>query len=92
MQDRSVIRILEIEESNLLHARHIALRQHWLAQVISCMQGLTTLYEYQGRISEYAKLVAEILPYYNTFNNEPIPGFEEEWIIAMGCCTWLASR
>lgn len=90
MQDRSVIRVLKIEESNLLHARRIALRQHWLAQVICCMQGLTTLYEYQGRIPEYAKLVAEILPYCNTFNNEPIPGCEEEWIVAMGYCIWLA--
>jgi hypothetical protein len=47
--NRGVIVILELEEANLLHARRLARRNQWWRRVISCMQGLDNLYEYQGR-------------------------------------------
>ncbi|MEI7900950.1 MAG: hypothetical protein WCK89_11920, partial [bacterium] len=55
--NRDVIQYLVLEESNLLHARRTA-RRHgwWLSPVISAMQGLRVLYEYQGRLSEWSRL------------------------------------
>ena len=58
--NRDVIEPLALEEANLLHARRLARRHGWWSPVISVMQGLFTLYEYQGRPAEWARLVAEI--------------------------------
>ena len=59
--NRDVIQPLALEEANLLHARRAARRHGWWGRVISAMQGLRVLYEYQGRTAEWARLVAEIV-------------------------------
>ena len=52
-------------------------------RVISCMQGLDNLYEYQGRRAEWATLVEEIRPDFCTATDEPIPGREAEYGFVM---------
>jgi tetratricopeptide (TPR) repeat protein len=82
--DRRVIDLLELEEANLLHARRLARRNQWWVRVISCMQGLLSLYEHQGRMAEWAKLVEEIRPDYCTDDGEPVPGREDDYTFVMG--------
>ncbi len=74
---REVIRLLRIQEANLLHARRLAHRNQWWDRVISCMQGLRALYDHQGRTAEWARLVEEIGPDCFTPLEEPIHGREE---------------
>ena len=54
------------------------------------MQGLRILYEYQGRRSEWARLVAEITPDYCTPDDAPIPGREDQYSLVMGYRVGLA--
>ena len=72
-----------MEEANLLHARRTARRHGWWSRVISAMQGLRRLYDYQGRLSEWSRLVAEITPDYCTPDDAPIPGREEHYTVVM---------
>jgi tetratricopeptide (TPR) repeat protein len=75
-----VIGILTAEESNLLHARHLACRHGWWRRVISAMQGLDTLYDHTGRSVEWAQLVNEILPDFVDPNTDgTLPGREDYW-------------
>lgn len=78
-----VIVLLELEEANLLHARRLARRNQWWSPVVSCMQGLRILYDYQGRMAEWARLVEEIRTDYCTDNDQPIPGLEGEYGVVM---------
>ena len=82
--NRDVIQFLALEEANLLHARRSARRHGWSDSVISGMQGLRILYEYQGRLSEWSRLVAEITPDYCTPDDAPIPGREDQYSPVMG--------
>ena len=81
--NRNVITLLELEEANLLHARRLARRNHWWSSVISCMQGLRSLYQYQGRTAEWARLVEEIRPDYSTDDDQPVSGREDEYSLVM---------
>ena len=82
--NRSVIDLLELEEANLLHARRLAIRHGWSLPVTSCMQGLRSLYEYQTRLAEWARLVEEIKPNFCTTDDEPILGCEEGYGLVLG--------
>lgn len=77
------IDLLELEEANLLHARRLARRYQWWRGVVSGMQGLRVLYEYQGRTAEWARLVGEIVPDYCTADDEPISGREDLYTVVM---------
>lgn len=88
--NRDVIQLLELEEANLLHARRLARRHGWWSLVISAMQGLCNLYEYQGRKTEWARLVAEIVPDYCTEDDEPLPDREDDYSLVMGYRVELA--
>lgn len=83
--NREFIQFLELEESNLLHARRLALRREWWDPVTSAMQGLRSLYEYQGRGAEWARLVAEITSHFcgGEKLDEPVPGRETGWGFVM---------
>ena len=81
--NRQVIQFLVLEEANLLHARRIARRHGWWARVISTMQGLDELYGFQGRLSEWSRLVAEITPEYCTADDAPVPGREDQYSLVM---------
>ncbi|MFZ1218229.1 MAG: CHAT domain-containing protein [Chthoniobacterales bacterium] len=81
--NRGVIAFLELEEPNLLHARRLARRNEWWLPIVSCMQGLNSLYDYQGRMSEWARLVEEIRFDFCTADNEPIPGREDQYSVVM---------
>jgi len=81
--NREVIQYLALEEANLLHARRSARRQGWWDPVISAMQGLQVLYQYQGRSAEWARLVAEITPEFCSPADEPIPGREDQYSLVM---------
>ena len=81
--NRGVINLLALEEANLLHARRLARRNQWWRRVISCMQGLRSLYEYQGRTAEWARLVEEIRPDYCTDDDEAIAGREDDYSLVM---------
>ena len=82
--NRSVIQLLELEEPNLLQARRTSRRHGWWSPVISTMQGLKMLYEYQGRLAEWSRLVDEIVPEYCTVTDEPISGREDDYSLVMG--------
>lgn len=84
------IAMLGLEEANLLHARRVAHQNQWWSAVIACMQGLSCLYQYQGRSVEWVRLVEEIRPNYCTDDDQPIPGREEEYSLVMGYCVRLA--
>lgn len=88
--NRDVIQFLALEEANLLHARRTARRHGWWDRVISAMQGLRVLYEYQGRQSEWSRLVAEITPDYCTPDDAFIPGREDQYSFVMGYRVRLA--
>jgi len=81
--NRGVIQFLALEEANLLHARRTARRHGWWDSVTSAMQGLDELYGYQGRLSEWSRLVAEITPDYCTPDDAPIPGREDRYSLVM---------
>lgn len=81
--DRSFINVLESQEANLLQALRLARRNEWWPRAMACMQGLHCLYEYKGRISEWARLVREVCRDYVTVGHEPIPGRENEYSVAM---------
>jgi tetratricopeptide (TPR) repeat protein len=85
-----LIDFLELEEANLLHARQVARRNQWWSPVISCMQGLGALYERQGRLAEFARLVAEIVPDYCSPDDEPIEGREGAYSVVIGYRVALA--
>ncbi len=81
---RGVIRMLEAEEYNLLHARQLARTHGWWGIVISAMQGLQMLYDVTGRRADWRRLVNEIVPdFVDPRTNAPIPGREEKWDIFM---------
>jgi tetratricopeptide (TPR) repeat protein len=80
---REIIPYLALEEANLLHARRIARDNVWWHRVISAMQALRILYDYQGRTTEWARLVTEIVPDYCTADDAPIPGREDSYGLIM---------
>jgi len=82
--NREVIALLSIEEANLLHARRLARRQGWWHLLLGAMQGLRSLYQYQGRYAEWARLVAEIAADYCTVEDEPVAGREQQYTLVMG--------
>ncbi|MCP4701851.1 MAG: CHAT domain-containing protein [Gammaproteobacteria bacterium] len=78
--NREAITNLQAEEANLLVARKQALQQGWHEAAIKTMQGLRTLYDYQGWRVEWADLVTEILPHFiNPVDDGPLPECEEHW-------------
>lgn len=81
--NRDVIQPLALEEANLLAARRAARRNGWWDPVTSAMQGLRSLYDYQGRTAEWARLVGEITPDYCTADDAAIPGREDGYNLVM---------
>ncbi|MEM8486705.1 MAG: CHAT domain-containing protein [Bacteroidota bacterium] len=88
--NRGVIQLLALEEDNLLHARRTACQRGWWNRVIGTMQGLRSLYDYQGRPTEWARLVYEIIPDYCTPDDAPISGRENQYPHIMGYRVRLA--
>ncbi|HVQ40526.1 MAG TPA: CHAT domain-containing protein [Pyrinomonadaceae bacterium] len=82
--NRGIIKLLEVEEANLLYARRLARRNQWWSPLIACMQGMRSLFDYHGRTAEWARLVEEIRPDYCTNDDHPIPGREDEYVLVMG--------
>jgi tetratricopeptide (TPR) repeat protein len=79
---RGVVGVLRAEEANLLQARRLARAHGWWGQVISAMQGLCVLYEHTGRMVEWARLVAELVPdLVDPATDGPQAGLEEEWTL-----------
>ena len=81
--NRAVIQSLALEEANLLHARRLARRHGCWQRITSAMQGLRQFYEYQGRMAEWAHLVAEITPDFCTPADAPILGREDNYSLVM---------
>jgi len=78
--NQNLVSLLQLQEANLLHARHIALAHAWWPRVLGTMKGLRVLYEHTGRRAAWARLVEEIVPYYvDSETDGPLPGREEEW-------------
>jgi tetratricopeptide (TPR) repeat protein len=68
---------IQNEESNLLHARRIALKEKWLHVVPQIMDPLRELYEETGQHQRWRALVEEITPYYVDLDTDlPLPGLE----------------
>ncbi|MBI5366701.1 MAG: CHAT domain-containing protein [Planctomycetes bacterium] len=78
-----IIHLVELEEANLLHARRLGRRYQWWTPLLSAMQGLSTLYTYQGRTAEWSRLVAVIVPDYCTQDDAPVGGRDEEYVVVM---------
>ena len=89
--NRDVIQFVALEEANLLHARRAARRHGWWIPVITAMQGLQALYDYQSRRSEWARLVAEITPDYCSRDDTPLPGREGGYSLVMEYRVYLAT-
>ena len=81
-----------MEEANLLRARRLARENQWWTLVVSCMQGLVILYEYQGRFAEYARLVEDVRLEFCTVDYEPVKDREEDYLVVMGYLVSLATR
>jgi tetratricopeptide (TPR) repeat protein len=80
--NRDVIAALAAEEANLQHARQLAHRHDWWDPVTNTMQGLRVLYHHTGRRTEWARLVAEIVPeFVDAQTDGPLPGREEAWTL-----------
>ncbi|MFP3940767.1 MAG: tetratricopeptide repeat protein [Thermoanaerobaculia bacterium] len=80
--NREVIGALTAEEANLLHAREMARAAAWWDPVTSAMQGLHNLYDLTGRRTEWARLVAEIVPdFVDPATDGPLPGREAAWSV-----------
>jgi len=78
----NVITTLAKEETNLLHARHLARQNGWWRSVLGTMQGLDDLYDHMGRRSEWKKLVEEVVPdFVNPATDEPRRGHEDGWAV-----------
>lgn len=90
--NRGVIKALEIEEANLLHARRLARRYRWWSGVVTVMQGLKMLYDHRGRAAEWAPLVHEIVPDLCDTNDQPIPGREDQYTLVMDYRVRLAIK
>lgn len=91
---------LGADESNLLHARHLALEHGWQDLVLGPMQGLRALYRHTGRLIEWRQLVEEVAPFLaDPATDGPFSGLEEEWAllteyrvqIAMETGNWSAA-
>ncbi len=89
---RGVIQYLALDEANMLYAWRIVRRHGWWDRVAGTMQGLRVLYDYQGRLAELFRLVAEITPDYCTSDDSPIPGREHNYSLLMDCRIYLAHR
>ncbi|HXQ36224.1 MAG TPA: hypothetical protein VN843_19585, partial [Anaerolineales bacterium] len=93
---RDIISLLAIEEFNLLHGRRIARKNEWSTLVLGCMQGLFTLYQYQGRMAELSRLVEEIRLEYCGVDNELIPGkngnYVYDYMVILGYMVVLADE
>jgi tetratricopeptide (TPR) repeat protein len=76
---REVIDALRAEEANLLHAWRLARGLEIWGEVIGAMQGLEQLYDHTGRRTEWAALVAKVLPDLVDGDEGPLPGREGEW-------------
>ena len=71
------IGFLELEEDNLLRARHLARKNGWWKLIIGAMQGLRPLYEHTGRTVEWRRLVGELTPdLTDPATDGPLPGRE----------------
>lgn len=81
--DHAAMAFFALKETNLLRARRLARNRCWWSLVISAMQGLRTLYQYQSREAEWARLIAEIVPDYCTTDDGPISGREEDYGLVM---------
>ncbi len=74
------IGFLELEEDNLLRARHLARKNGWWNLIIGAMQGLRPLYEHTGRTVEWRRLVGELTPdLTDPATDGPLPGREQQW-------------
>jgi hypothetical protein len=90
--NREVLATLKLEEPNLLHARRLARQNKWWGLLVNCMQGLDALYDYHGRLGEWARLVEEIRLDFVTENNEPVAGREEDYALVMSYLIDLARK
>jgi len=89
---QEAIQPLALEESNLLHARRLARRLGWWSPVIAAMQGLKMLYQYQGRQTEWSRLVAECVSDYCKAEDGPVSGREDGYTLVMGYRVDLARQ
>jgi tetratricopeptide (TPR) repeat protein len=78
--NRDMIRTLKAEEHNLLHVRALGRRHGWWGQVIDAMQALSIIYDHNGRVAEWARLVEEVMPeFVDPATQGPLPGREFGW-------------
>jgi tetratricopeptide (TPR) repeat protein len=89
--DNRVLAVLAAEEPNLLHARRQSITHNWWQHVMGPMQGLDTLYSYQGRSREWARLVTDtVAVFVDPDTGDPLPQREQEWSIISGYRVQLA--
>jgi tetratricopeptide (TPR) repeat protein len=73
---------LRVEEANLLHALDLARQAQSWEDAMSCLDGLSVLYQRTGRGREWARLVTSITPdLIDPATDDPLPGREDEWTI-----------
>jgi tetratricopeptide (TPR) repeat protein len=86
-----VVPLLSAEEANLRHALTLAIGAgHW-DDATGCLQGLRTLYQRTGRDSEWARLVAQVIPaFIDPATDGPLPGREDQWSVITGYRVRLA--
>lgn len=84
--------VMADEETNLIYARYLAIKNGWWNEVVSIMQGLT-FYDRTGRLIEWGRLIEEISPYFiDSKTDGPLPGREDGWNVIIGHRINLAIR
>jgi tetratricopeptide (TPR) repeat protein len=75
-----VVGLLTLDEDNLLAARGLARSNQWWPELIGIMQGIRVLYLHTGRLTQWTRLVEEIvMDVIDPPTDGPIPGAEKVW-------------
>ncbi|OUC16092.1 MAG: hypothetical protein B0A82_03700 [Alkalinema sp. CACIAM 70d] len=90
---RDAINMLVVEESNLLHAKHLAKISNQQLELLLIMSGLRTLYNHRWQIQEFSRLVEDLASdFVDSTTNGSLPGYEREWDFITEQRVWIACR
>ena len=78
----NAVQWMAVYETNLLHAREVALAHGWWDALVTVMQGIGALYQPTGRWVEWSTLVNEVVPHFTEPTTDgPLPEHETVWHI-----------
>jgi hypothetical protein len=75
----NTIEALEDEEDNLHHALALSRSNGWWQAEIGVLHGLFTLYSHKGRLTQWAEILATVVPDFIGGGMQPLPEREKWW-------------